>query len=105
MLLQSSSHSVKFEAAGTLVALTSNVSAVKAAASCYIDLVIKESDNNVKLIVLERIAELQEKHERILNDLVMDILRVLTRYFCVPCCCCNSILTWAVLISMCDARP
>jgi coatomer subunit beta len=79
MLLQSSSHSVKFEAAGTLVALTSNVSAVKAAASCYIDLVIKESDNNVKLIVLERIAELQEKHERILNDLVMDILRVLTR--------------------------
>jgi len=51
-----------------------------AAASCYIELIIKESDNNVKLIVLDRLDELREKHDQTLDDLVLDILRVLTRY-------------------------
>ncbi|KAG9352418.1 hypothetical protein JZ751_020832 [Albula glossodonta] len=79
-LLQSSSPAVKYEAAGTLVTLSSAPTAVKAAAQCYIDLIIKESDNNVKLIVLDRLIELKEQptHERVLQDLVMDILRVLT---------------------------
>lgn len=51
----------------------------QAAASCYIDLIIKESDNNVKLIVLDRLIALRAipSHERVLQDLVMDILRVL----------------------------
>eukprot|EP00064_Thunnus_orientalis_P000998 superscaffoldBa00000061_g999 len=79
-LLQSSSPAVKYEAAGTLVTLSSAPTAVKAAAQCYIDLIIKESDNNVKLIVLDRLIELKEHptHERVLQDLVMDILRVLS---------------------------
>ncbi|KAJ3183421.1 coatomer subunit beta [Geranomyces variabilis] len=76
-LLQSPSHSVKYEAANTLIALTSHTTAVRAAASCYIELALKEADNNVKLIVLERINELREKHDRVLEDLAMDILRVL----------------------------
>ena len=50
-----------------------------AAASCHIELVLKESDNNIKLIVLDRINELREKHDKVLDDLVMDVLRVLTR--------------------------
>ncbi|EEC15779.1 coatomer beta subunit, putative, partial [Ixodes scapularis] len=51
----------------------------QAAASCYIELIVKESDNNVKLIVLDRLIALKDvpSHERILQDLVMDILRVL----------------------------
>lgn len=51
----------------------------QAAASCYIDLIVKESDNNVKLIVLDRLIALKEHptQERVLQDLVMDILRVL----------------------------
>ncbi|CAN0208518.1 coatomer subunit beta isoform X2 [Lethenteron reissneri] len=78
-LLQSSSPAVRYEAAGTLVTLSSAPTAVKAAAQCYIDLIIKESDNNVKLIVLDRLIELKDhpSHERVLQDLVMDILRVL----------------------------
>ncbi len=78
-LLNSSSSAVKYEAAGTLIALSSAPSAVKAAASCYIDLIIKESDNNVKLIVLDKIIALKEvpSHEKVLQELVMDILRVL----------------------------
>ncbi|CAG9837457.1 unnamed protein product [Diabrotica balteata] len=79
-LLNSSSPAVRYEAAGTLVTLSSAPTAVKAAASCYIELIIKESDNNVKLIVLDRLIALKElpNHERILQDLVMDILRVLS---------------------------
>lgn len=43
--------------------------ALQAAAQCYIDLIIKESDNNVKLIVLDRLIELKEHptHERVLQ--------------------------------------
>lgn len=45
---------------------------VQAAAQCYIDLIIKESDNNVKLIVLDRLIELKEHptHERVLQVLI-----------------------------------
>ncbi|RZF48550.1 hypothetical protein LSTR_LSTR011165 [Laodelphax striatellus] len=78
-LLNSTSAAVRYEAAGTLVTLSSAPTAIKAAASCYIDLIVKESDNNVKLIVLDRLIALKEHpaHERVLQDLVMDVLRVL----------------------------
>ena len=47
---------------------------------CYIELIIKESDNNIKLIVLDRLFSLKDNpaQEKILQDLVMDILRVLS---------------------------
>ena len=79
-LLNSSSPAVKYEAAGTLVTLSSAPTAIKAAASCYIELIVKESDNNVKLIVLDRLIALREvpAHEKVLQELVMDILRVLS---------------------------
>lgn len=79
-LLNSSSNAVRYEAAGTLITLSSAPTAIKAAASCYIELIIKESDNNVKLIVLDRLIAIKENEnmERVMQDLVMDILRVLT---------------------------
>ena len=41
----------------------------QAASICYVDLIVKESDNNVKLIVLDRLIELRENpsHERVLQ--------------------------------------
>lgn len=42
----------------------------QAAAQCYVDLIIKESDNNVKLIVLDRLIGLKNTsstHEKILQ--------------------------------------
>ncbi|KAL7334098.1 coatomer subunit beta [Mucor circinelloides] len=77
-LLAAASHSVKYEAAAVLLYLTTSPAAVKAAASCYIELIVKESDNNVKLIVLDRLEEIRNKHDRVLDDLVMDILQVLS---------------------------
>lgn len=93
-LLNSSSHAVKYEAATTLTTLTQNPAAVKgiyntakslitpnhtlAAASCFVTLVLKESDNNVKLIVLDRLDQLRSRHGRILDTLIMDVLQVLS---------------------------
>ena len=78
-LLSSSSAAVRYEAAGTLLTLSSAPTAVKAVASCYIDLIVKESDNNVKLIVLGRLMDMKDDpvKERVLQDMIMDILRVL----------------------------
>ncbi|XP_060800614.1 coatomer subunit beta [Amyelois transitella] len=78
-LLNSASPAVRYEAAGTLVTLSSAPAAIKAAAACYIELVVKESDNNVKLIVVARLAALAARGEaaRALPALAMDALRVL----------------------------
>lgn len=78
-LLNSSSNAVRYEAAGTLITLSTAPTAIKAAASCYIELIIKESDVNVKLIVLDRLIAIKENEntERVMQDLVMDVLRVL----------------------------
>lgn len=78
-LLNSNSNAVRYEAAGTLVTLSNAPTAIKAAVGCYIELVIKEADNNVKLIVLDRLIALKENEhmERVMQDLVMDILRIL----------------------------
>ena len=67
-----------YEAASSLTSLTNNPVAVKAAAAKFIELSIKEADNNVKLIVLDRVDQLRRRNEGILNDLTMEILRVLS---------------------------
>lgn len=77
-LLEANAPTVVYEAASSLTTLTNNPVAVKAAASKFIELCIKESDNNVKLIVLERVDQLRQKNEGILDDLTMEILRVLS---------------------------
>lgn len=62
-----------------MITLSTAPTAIKAAASCYIELIVKESDNNVKLIVLDRLIAMKEHEsmERVMQELVMDILRVL----------------------------
>lgn len=77
-LLEAKDSTVVYEAASSLTALTSNPVAVKAAAAKFIELSIKESDNNVKLIVLEKVNSLRKVNEGILDDLTMEILRVLS---------------------------
>ncbi|KAF2745563.1 coatomer subunit beta [Sporormia fimetaria CBS 119925] len=77
-LLESTVSTVIYEAAHALTTLTHNPVAVKAAAGKFIELAIKEPDNNVKLIVLERVDQLREKNEGILDDLTMEVLRVLS---------------------------
>lgn len=77
-LLEISNTAVAYEAATTLSVLSSSPTAVKSAASKFVELAIKESDINVKLIALERISELNSENEDVLNDNCLDILKVLS---------------------------
>uniref|UniRef100_A0AC35UGT1 Coatomer subunit beta n=1 Tax=Rhabditophanes sp. KR3021 TaxID=114890 RepID=A0AC35UGT1_9BILA len=78
-LLQSTSAAVKYEAAGTLITLSNAPSVIKAAAGVYIDLIVQESDNNVKIIVLDKLIQLRESltDDRVMQEMIMDLLRVL----------------------------
>ncbi|CAN1232348.1 Coatomer subunit beta-1 [Linum perenne] len=58
-LLNAPSSAVVYECAGTLVSLSSAPTAIKAAANTYGQLLLSQSDNNVKLIVLDRLQELK----------------------------------------------
>jgi coatomer subunit beta len=77
-LLEAKTSTVVYEAASSLCTLTSNPVAIKAAAAKFIELAVNEPDNNVKLIVLERVATLRRKNDSVLDDLVMEILRILS---------------------------
>lgn len=77
-LLEANTSTVVYEAASSLTSLTSNPVAVKAAAGKLIELSIKEADNNVKLIVLNRVDQLRLRNEGVLDDLTLEILRVLS---------------------------
>ncbi|KAI0502691.1 hypothetical protein KFK09_017648 [Dendrobium nobile] len=76
-LLSAPSTAVIYECAGTLVSLSSAPTAIRAAANTYCQL-LSQSDNNVKLIVLERLNELKSSHREIMVDMIMDVLRALS---------------------------
>jgi len=77
-LLSANSTAVVYECAGTLVSLSSAPTAIKAAANTYCQLLLSQSDNNVKLIVLDRLNELKRDNREIMVDMVMDVLRALS---------------------------
>ena len=76
-LFNSSSTAVVYECASAMIALSSSVTAIRAAASSYTQLLSSQSDNNIKLIVLERLQDLKKKHPKVVTELIMDILRAL----------------------------
>lgn len=76
-LLNSQSSAVMYECAGTLVSLSSAPTAIRAAANTYCQLLQSQSDNNVKLIVLDRLQELKASHREVMVEMIMDVLRAL----------------------------
>lgn len=77
-LLNAPSAAVIYECASTLVSLSSAPTAIRAAANTYCQLLQSQSDNNVKLIVLDRLNELRTSHRDIMVDIIMDVLRALS---------------------------
>ena len=76
--LISQSPAVVYECASALVALSSSQTAIKAAATSYTQLLSSQSDNNIKLIVLERLQDLRKQHPKVLQGMIMDIIRGLS---------------------------
>lgn len=81
-MLQSSSPAVSYEAAWTLVSLSSAPTAVRAAASTYASLLNSQSDNNVKLIILERLSDLKQRHTRVSKHGLAPLLSLLFSLSC-----------------------
>ncbi|KAJ6806603.1 coatomer subunit beta-1-like [Iris pallida] len=77
-LLTAPSAAVVYECASTLVSLSSAPTAIRSAATTYCQLLLSQSDNNVKLIVLDRLNELKSSHREIMMDMIMDVLRALS---------------------------
>ncbi|KAK4269568.1 hypothetical protein QN277_022709 [Acacia crassicarpa] len=77
-LLNAPSTAVIYECASTLVSLSSAPTAIRAAASTYCQLLLSQSDNNVKLIVLDRLNELKSSNRDIMVEMIMDVLRALS---------------------------
>ncbi len=77
-MLKSESQAVSYEAAWTLVSLSTAPTAVRSSAQTYTTLLNTSSDNNVKLIVLDRLSELKKHHSKVVQEVLMDILRALS---------------------------
>ncbi|ODV79995.1 Coatomer, beta subunit [Suhomyces tanzawaensis NRRL Y-17324] len=73
-----SSNVVIYEAATTLTTLTTNQQSILLVGQKFVNLAIKESNNNVKIITLDRINQLHKDHPGVLQDLSLEILRVLS---------------------------
>jgi coatomer subunit beta len=76
IIAQSTSPSVLYECASSITQLTSSPAAVKVALQAYLTLLSEQNDNNVKLIVLNKIIELKENYSKLLEDCIVEIMSV-----------------------------
>ena len=77
-LLGSSSPAVAYEAASTLTALSNAPTAIRAATNAFTKLLASTPDNNVKLVLLDRLAALRARgHTKLLRGSALDVLRSL----------------------------
>ncbi|CCH57971.1 hypothetical protein TBLA_0A01710 [Henningerozyma blattae CBS 6284] len=77
LLSSATSMEVIFETSIALSSMASNPIVLITAATKLIELAVKVSDNNIKLIVLDRVADINQRNPGSLEDLTLDILRVL----------------------------
>lgn len=77
-LVETATGAVAFEAVTTLTTLSSSHTAILTGASKLVHLAIKESDNNVKLIALEKVGALNRRAPGVLDDLCLEILRAVS---------------------------
>lgn len=76
-IIESSSNVVVYEAAMTLTVLSALSQLIVLAANKFVELALKELDNNVKIITLDRINDLNKAHPGLLLGLSLDVLGVL----------------------------
>ena len=79
MLSNSKSSSVLFECANTITQLTTAPTAIKIAIQSYLGLLLEQNENNVKLIVLNKIMDLKNKYAKLLEDYITDILNTINQ--------------------------
>lgn len=76
-VLQSKSPAVLYQCAATLLTLSASPTAIRHATQTFIQLLTAHSDNNVRLIVLDRLKDVRNAYPEVLQESLMDILRAL----------------------------
>jgi len=69
--------SVLFECANTLTQISTAPTAVKLAVNIYVQLISGNSDNNVKLIVLDKLHHIRQINSKLLEEQLVDLTKVL----------------------------
>ena len=57
--------------------MTTAPSAIKVAIQSFLNLLQEQNDNNVKIIVLDKILELRKQYAKVLEDYITDILSLI----------------------------
>ncbi|CRG95802.1 coatamer beta subunit, putative [Plasmodium gallinaceum] len=78
MLSKNVSNSVLYEGACCLLYMSNSVLSIKTASECFIKLLINQHDNNIKLIVIDKLYYIMCKWKHILENYIMDLLRALS---------------------------
>ncbi|CDU85002.1 coatamer protein, beta subunit, putative [Plasmodium yoelii] len=77
MLNKNVSNSVLYEGSCCLLYISNSTISVKTASECFIKLLISQHDNNIKLIVIDKLYYIMCKWKHILGNYIMDLLRSL----------------------------
>ncbi|ANQ10499.1 Uncharacterized protein PCOAH_00048440 [Plasmodium coatneyi] len=77
MMNKNVSNSVLYEGACCLLYMSTSEVSIKTASECFIKLLINQHDNNIKLIVIDRLYYIMCKWKKVLENYVMDLLRAL----------------------------
>jgi len=77
-MLASTDAGVSYEAAWTLCSLSTSPTAIRAAVSAYATLLNGSSDSSIQLIVLERLEDLKGKYGKVMQEVLMDVMRALS---------------------------
>ncbi|CRH03854.1 coatamer beta subunit, putative [Plasmodium relictum] len=78
MLSKNVSNSVLYEGACCLLYMSNSALSIKTASECFIKLLINQHDNNIKLIVIDKLYYIMCKWKHILENYIMDLLRALS---------------------------
>lgn len=71
------SHSVSFEIANSLIQLSSHPNIIKTAINLFTNLLVEQSENNIRVIILKKLMELKHKYKEILEEQVLYYTRII----------------------------
>ncbi|OQR75691.1 coatomer subunit beta-like [Tropilaelaps mercedesae] len=75
-MMRSPTPSARFEAARILFRMTSANTAIRTAGQTLVDLAVSHADNGAKLVLLNTLGQLRQKHSRPLGSLAAEVVRV-----------------------------
>jgi len=71
------SHSVSFEIANSLIQLSGHPNIIKTAINLFTNLLVEQSENNIRVIILKKLMELKHKYKEILEEQVLYYTRII----------------------------